>query len=208
MASKLKFLNLKNLLCVLTILSGCKNPCLKSNYVFKGTAQFYPEKDSIAVGDTIWFTSSVPVKNTDTISNQLVDYSNASNMITDIHFDPIEIYNPSYGAVDSFAFIVLTGALNKSKLDSTASESITYSEGNAYYQNSFAIIALKKGIYAVTIIDIENSYKKCANAYISLSLLNINTHQNYLKTIYYPGSPFGNDIPSVEKSHAYCFKVY
>lgn len=199
------------LLIIGVLMLGCGKICHHDHYGFKATAQFYPENDSIAVGDTIWFTSSVPVKNTDTISNQIINYGGASNFSTDINFnsieDPLKI-SEIEGAIDSFSFISMVGSLKENPFEPKGSLAISYSEGSVYYQNSFAFVALKKGIYAVTVVDIENSYKRCAKAYVSLTLSNINKHQEFLKITYYPGSPFGDTIPEIEQTHTYCFKVY
>ncbi len=167
----------------------------------------YPEKDSINVGDTIWFTSFIPVQMMDTIMNQIIDYSGASNFRTQINFDLVSFTNPTAGAVDSFEYVPMKGSISTNPLSPHAAKTVVYTEQNGNYELSFGLVALKKGIYVVTVIDIENSRKNCSDAYITLTLSNINKHQHYLETIFYPGSPWGDNIPLIEQTHSYCFKV-
>lgn len=168
---------------------GCRKKCINNHYDFHGTGLFYPEKDSIEVGDTIWCNSIIPMKNLDINSNQTIDYSGASNFATDINFNIINSNDPTIGAVDSFKYIPVNGDISTNLNSTHASKSVTYLEETDNYLLTFGIVALKKGIYVMTVVDIENSYKKCSKAYINFNLNNIDKHQYYLKEIYFSGSP-------------------
>ena len=188
--------------------NGCHKPCQKNNYRFNGLGMFTPEKDSLQIGDTIWYNSSVPNQLMDNNLNQLIDYSGATNFRSQINFGLVSFTNPTGGAVDSFVFIPIKGTISTNPLLPNAAKTVAYIEQNGKYELSFGFVAQKKGIYFVSVIDIGNSKKDCSDAIISLTLSNINKHQYYLNAIYFPGSPWGDSIPPIVQTHSYCFKVY
>lgn len=187
---------------------GCIKTCKSFHYKFNGDAIFYPEADSVKIGDTVWFNSKIPTQLVNQSNGQMVDYSNASNFATDFHITPISGVNPFAGGVDSFKFVPKAGVLGTNKLIPHAAKTLYYLEQDGFYQLLFGMVALRKGVYAAAIIDIQNSKKKCSDAFIAMSLSNTNKHQSYLQQIYYPGSPFGDTIPLIEQTHTYSFKVY
>ncbi len=186
---------------------GCKKPCRKNNYNFKGTGLFSPEKDSIKIGDTLFFSSIINNQLRDTSSNHVIDYSSATNFATQINFDVASLADILNGAVDSFAFVIGKGSVNTNSLSPHSAKTVSYIEENGNYKLSFGIVALKKGNYVITIIDIANSKKNCSNAYIALTVSNMDQHLYYLNAVYFPGSPWGNSIPPIIQTHSYCFKV-
>lgn len=194
-------------ICSFLIFFGCRKPCTKNHYEFNGTSIFSPEKDSINIGDTIWCNSTIPIKNLDTKSNQIIDYSGASNVRTQINFNTVNRSDPTIGSIDSFSFVIVKGDISSNANLTHASITVTYAEEKENYMLSFGIIALKKGIYVITEVDLQNSYKKCSDAYITTTLTNIFKHQHYLDSTYYPNSPYGNSIPVIIQTHSYCFKV-
>ena len=196
------------LLIALPYFLGCKKKCIKNHYNFNGTGIFSPEKDSIEIRDTVWFNSIIPEKSLDLNSNQIIDYSGASNFRTDINFDVASLADILNGAVDSFTFISNKGAVNTNPLTPQSSKTVSYMEENGNYQLSFGIVATKKGNYIITVIDIENSKKNCSDVYLTLTVNNADKHLYYLQAVYFPGSPWGNSIPPIIETHSYCFKVY
>src|SRR5665213_251006 len=65
--------------CIITLLSviGCGKNCKEVTYSFLMQESFSPEKDSIAVGDTVWIRSFHSATFQDLISNANVDFSNS-----------------------------------------------------------------------------------------------------------------------------------
>ncbi|MEP7229636.1 MAG: hypothetical protein ABI691_05260 [Ginsengibacter sp.] len=208
MATKRVLLVICSLIGLFLIFFGCRKPCTKNHYDFNGTSVFSPEKDGINIGDTIWFNSIISIKNLDTKSNQIIDYSGASNVSTQINFNTANSTDPTIGSIDSFKFIKGKGEISINTNFPQASMAVTYVEEKDNYLLSFGIIAIKKGVYVITEVDLENSYKKCSDAYVTITLNNINKHQHYLDSTYYPNSPYGNTIPLIVQTHSYCFKVY
>lgn len=173
--------------------SGCKKNCQHHKYNFNAAAIISPGDDSIRVGDTILFTSIIPNTLVNVSTNQSIDYSNAENMATDIHIVVPLIANPLSGAVDSFNFIAVTGALQTHLIIPHAAKSVLFTQINGNYVLTFKMVALKKGIYTIGMIDVENSRKNCSTAYINVPISNADKHQQYLQAVYYLGSPFGDN---------------
>jgi hypothetical protein len=189
-------------------LSSCRKPfCTHHQYEFAGTDSFSPEKDSINVGDTVWFRSSLPVQMVEVNTNQSVDWSRASGVVTQINFSSLSSGNPTIGAVDSFLFIPVKGNFSSNSTLPHAAKTAAFVEENGNYNLQFGIVAQKKGIYAITAVDIKNSKKNCSDADITLILGNGDSHQHYFGTVYYPGSPWGDVIQPIVQTHSYCFKV-
>lgn len=68
--------------CIITLLiaTSCGKDCLGSMYSFNTKAKVYPDKDSIAIGDTIWLEVNTPTSLPDITSGKTVDYSDAANL--------------------------------------------------------------------------------------------------------------------------------
>ena len=191
--------------------NGCKSVCIAGSVAINlngGIANFSPEKDSITVGDTLWFTASVPTQikykpgsATDSVYYNL---SGASDVTAEMHFNAIPQKATLTNAVDSFIYIKRAGNFSPNKLTPHGSEVISFIEQNGNYEFSFGLIAQKKGFYCLTVIDIYQAKKKCDQISVSIMVKNAITHLYYLKNLYYNGGP----IDSYSQTHSYCFKVY
>ena len=194
---------------ILMATMSCHKLCVPRKFNFSGgVASVLPGKDSIRVGDTLWFNSSLPVNykyldnNSDSVAYNL---SNATNVITDIHFTSIIGIQNAIGGVDSFSSVLPTkGNVQKNPLAPTFAKTISYTQENNSYNFSFGIIALKKGIYCLTIIDIYQAMKNCDKISVDIVTNNMDNHLHYLKDIYYGGGT----IDPIDSTHSYCFKVY
>ena len=191
------------------ILQSCHKLCVPAKFSFAGgTANVQPNKDSIRVGDTLWFTTSLPLNykylgnNSDSANYNL---GGATNVVTDIHLTSLIRANTPLGAIDSFLFTPpITGSIKAHSLIPDAAKIITYSQSANTYDFSVGIIAQKKGIYCLTIIDIYQAMKNCDKISVDIITNNMDNHLHYLKDIYYGGGP----IYSIDSTHSYCFKVY
>ena len=193
----------------LIVLISCHKLCITSQYNFNGgVANIFPDKDSIHIGDTLWFSSSIPVnlKYTSGNSSDSIYYSlsGAKNMITDFHLTTPLGINSQVGAIDSFSFISIKGSIQLNPLIPHAGKTISYVEEGANYLVTFAIVAQKKGVYFLNIIDIYQAEKKCDKISVVIMMNNADNHLHYLKDIYYGGGP----INPLDSTHSYCFKVY
>jgi hypothetical protein len=188
---------------------ACHKPCLPAKYSFTGgTASVFPDKDSIQIGDTLWFATSLPLTYkywNGGADSSVYNLSGATNVATDIHLTALIGPNQLVGAIDSFLFTPATkGSYRTHSLIPQAGKTITYAQGSNSYDFSFGIIAQKKGIYCLTIIDIYQAMKNCNKISVVVEMKNTDSHLHYLRDIYYGG---GN-IDQVDLTHSYCFKVY
>ncbi|HEY1872636.1 MAG TPA: hypothetical protein VGG71_16360, partial [Chitinophagaceae bacterium] len=101
------------------VIMGCHKLCPPRQFSFTGdVANVLPDKDSIRIGDTIWFSSSIPVNykywgGSDSVSYNL---SGAKNVATDIHLTTLVVPHEPIGAIDSFLFVVKRGAMKLNPL--------------------------------------------------------------------------------------------
>lgn len=190
---------------------GCRD-CSPGNennriYVKGGGAIVTPDSDSIQVGDTLWLNSVIPAKLTEIYSNgdsSKIDLNGASNMTTQLEFlSLVGINNNPVGALDSFNFIYDRGSFSPvpQVLHSDKVASYLYQNGN--YIFSLGIIAQKKGIYYLAVLN-SAAQKRCAFVTIETHMKNLDSHLYYLKDTYYGGGA----ISPADSIHAYCFKVY
>ena len=198
---------------ILFAICGCHKLCSPANYrLAGGISIFSPVKDSIHIGDTLWFSCSFPAnskfKNLNDNDSINLNLSKASNVITDIHVSAIPKRDTITDALDSFIFINGKGAIYVNHLAPHTAETITFIEENNKYQSSWGIVAQKKGIYVITIIDMYQIEKSCIKASLTIPITDsIDKHLYFLNEIYFPGSRYEQGIPGYELTHDYCFKV-
>ena len=193
------------------LLQSCRGLCTPSQQSLTGgKAIVFPDVDSIKIGDTLWFNASIPTqikyKPGNTIDSATYNLSGASNVTTDIRISALKGQTLQTGAVDSFEYALIKGKVEPSSISYAASyaKTVSFKEENGNFVLSFGMIAKKKGIYLLSIIDIYQAEKKCANISVTVLQSSIDSHLHYLQDIYYGGQP----IAQIDRDHAYCFKVY
>jgi hypothetical protein len=167
---------------------------------------FYPQRDSIQVGDTIYFLShsSTHLKNLSTGQN--IDYSKSVNFGTAIGAIELSTPNTQIGAVHDFTWVQIKGKVftDSSIPSPDIVKQAFFAEENGQYVLSFAIVALKKGLFSFSVADMPDVVKNCDRAGIGIKITNSDNHLYYLKETYYGGGT----IASIDSTHNYCFKVY
>ena len=187
--------------------AGCKKKCFPMHYDFAiDTTFFYPELDSIAIGDTLFFRSETSNQLSNLADGKKIDYSNSPNFGAIIGFTELIGLNQTNGAVDDFTIIPNKGKIyTDSNVPSpTRVKQVIFAEENRKYILSFALIPNKKGIYSLGTGDMPSVIKNCDRSAISMNITNTNSHLHYLQDIYYGGGP----ISPLDLTHSYCFKVY
>ncbi len=213
MASK-KNLSIITISILLNLIIGFHKRCIPRNFTLTGgISNFVHGKDSVLIGDTLWFNSSFPV-NLKYLSaggndSSVINLSGASNVATDIHFNAIPKKDTITEALDSFILIPQKGEIKVNSLSSRNTETITFKEEQSNFVVSFGIIAQKRGIYCITILDLYQVMKNCTKASVTIPINStINQHLNFLDSVYFAGSRYENTIPDYELTHDYCFEVY
>ena len=213
MDSKIKIL-LTTATVLAIVVSNCGKRCISESYALTGgISTFFPDRDSISVGDTLWFSTSFPVKLKYAASSSsdsgVVDLSGATNVGTDIHIIAFPKKNLYTGALDSFIIVPLTGTAGVNPLAADAAETVNLQELQNNFVSVVGLVAQKKGVYCIQIIDIYQAMKNCTKASVTLPISNlINQHLNYLDSVYFPGSRYEPSISSFDLTHDYCFTVY
>jgi len=185
---------------------SCHKPCNEPNYSFMVDESFFPQKDSINVGDTIFILSSFNKELTDTTTKKAIKFSNAENLVTALIISDISKFRDTQrGAIDSFSYFNLVGSIfTPTNTDTLSVKQLTYIETSSTYEIKIALIARKAGIYIFTIPDNPDVFRrnqpKCGTA--NFEILNRNTQQHlYL---------FENILGSLSRydsTHSYCVKV-
>lgn len=193
---------------ILLFNSGChKFLCTRHYYSFSiDTTLLYPLKDSIAVGDTIYFLSRTSTHLKDLSTGQSIDYSKSVNFGTAIGATELSMPNTQRGAVDDFKWIPIRGKVftDNSIPSSDVVKQGIFAEENGQYILAFAIVPTRRGIFSLSVADMPDVVKDCDHAGITMKLTTTDNHLHYLKETYYGGGP----IASIDSTHIYCFKVY
>jgi hypothetical protein len=184
---------------------GCGKNCKEAKYFFLMQESFSPEKDSIAVGDTIWVNSSHSTTFQDMYSHATVDFSNSQigSNIRILNFP--DTSQTVIGAVYDFDIIKIYGNEVDSNNIPTENKGFYYEEINGNYLLKLGFIAKKKGIYGISLgnsIGVIQRKGGCEKATIEIDNTNANTHLYYYENFF----PDGNTSVYTEE-HVYFFKV-
>jgi len=188
MVINIKLTTVATLICAATVsCNGCKDILgCESSYKFQLDCRVSPNKDTISRGDTVWIQISSPVVFTDQISGEQIDYSNASNLGTDIGFQklissaPVQVAN----AVSDFNFVLRTGIeINSSNPE--GDKNYLINEVSNKYVFNLGIIAKDTGTFRFFLsssVNVEQSGKPCPKA--DFDIIMVQTNQHYYL---YPG---------------------
>ena len=203
--------DLKNIILFLSIFIfltslGCGKNCKEAKYSFLMQETFSPEKDSIAVGDTLWVNSSHSTSFTDLNSQEEVDFSNSQigSNIRILNFP--DTSQTVIGAVNDFDIIKIYGNETGNDNIPTENKGFYYQEINGNYIFKLGFIAKKKGVYGISLgndFGIVQRKGGCEKATIEIDNANTNTHLYYYEN-FFPGDP----VSQYTIRHAYFFKVY
>jgi hypothetical protein len=194
--------------CIAIILSstGCGKNCKDAKYSFSMQESFFPENDSIAIGDTLWVSSSHSTTFRDLISNANVDFSNSQigSSIRILNFP--DTSKSVAGAVYDFNIIKTYGSEIGNDNIPTENKGFFYEEINNNYILKLGFIAKQKGIYGISLgnsIGIIQRKGSCEKATIEIENSNTDIHLYYYEN-FFPGEP----VSDYTKTHVYFFKVY
>lgn len=194
---------------VITSLTGCGRNCAETTFTFQTGIRAYPDKDSIRVGDTIWYEATIPTNLADVATKQTVNYAGASNLGTVFSMQKLiggSISDPgTTPAAGDFKYILVTGR-DVSNSFFERNREYLFTEINNQYLFKLGIVAIKKGIYLSAIDNSRNVYRntdKCTKASYFINFINTKQHL-YL----YQNNRPGYKIEGLELTNTYCFKVY
>jgi hypothetical protein len=161
--------------------------CEKNVYGFSMGITAYPDKDSVKVGDTIWFDINEPTTLNNGQTGNMVDYSGAANLGCVVNFDRLSAANEfTEGSAGKFQILLNKGIQTRS-IDSSFAREYLFREENKFYLFEIGIIPKDTGTYRILFSDAANVYRKkdnCTKAVFYLLFKNTDQH--------YPLNPFYN----------------
>ncbi len=131
-------------------LISCHKLCNEPNHNFSVTESFYPETDSISIGDTLFLMCIIPKMEEDTETKMIVNFSNLGNLGDDLIISDISKFNMQRNAGDSFSYINVEGAIHSDQYDA---KQLSFSETDSTYRLKVGLVALKAGLYIFTVPD-------------------------------------------------------
>jgi hypothetical protein len=188
--------------------SSCVRNCVDENYSFAINNSFYPDKDTISIGDTIWMEVDAPTTNMDLMRQQPVDYSGAANLGTAISFlkllpGSIEMSNAIESAHD-FKLVLVEGRQVDNPFVNKVREFL-FTERDAHYHFKLGMIPTSSGDFIIDASNSAGTYRKqnkCTKAGFEITISNTDQHLY----IYQNARP-GYEISGYEQTHIYCFHV-
>ena len=186
---------------MVTTFSTCKKKfgCDEIVYDFQIGVKAHPDQDSINIGDTIWLEVNTPTTLKDTVSNKIIDYSDAANLGSAIGFAKFLNKDSVVFAANSFDYILLQGqSVNNPNI--TKIREYLFIQENSNYLFKLAVIPKEVGIYLIGFSDADNVYRKsdkCTKAFFKINFIQTNQHY-YLNPNYQAGTI---------QSNSYYFKV-
>ena len=191
---------------VLLLSARCGKPCKEAQYQFFMQEIFYPEKDSMLVGDTLFLSSSHSTTFKDTLSNSLINFNDA-NLGTNLRILRFPDNSTTVvGGINDFNIITLHGMPSGNDNIPEENKGFYFEEKDNNYLLNLAFVPKQKGIYAISLGNSLGTIQRgqsCVKADIEIANANINNH-----LYFYQNWRPGYVISNYEKTHMYCLKVY
>ncbi len=183
-----------------------ESACKEIKHQFRGSFKVSPDIDSIRIGDTIFLESRIPYILTDQLTNEIVEFKNASNISVSVSIDKLLAGNNSIGCVNCFELKPMPGTSIPMNISPDRNTHYAFVKTDTGYHLKLAIIPKQIGSFCIGTSDAGDAYPdgdRCRKALFHFRFENTNQHLYlYLQTR--PGY-----TPSqYEIDHLYCFKVY
>lgn len=166
--------------------------CANTRYGFELPIVAHPDKDSILIGDTIWFEVKGSTTLRDISSGEIIDYSDAANLGIAISFSALSPEGEfTINSVYSFDYILNKGTqLTKGDRNGLANQ-YRFAEENKSYVLNLGIIPKLAGTYSIVFSNASNVARnsdKCTKAGFTLNFQNTDQHY-YLAPGFDPNGP-------------------
>ena len=201
----MKYLITVLIIIVLLSETGCGKGCVEAQYNFNMQEVFYPERDSILIGDTLFIEASHSTTFNDTLTNKLIDFS-GSNIGGSLRVLRLpDSSTIAVGGMNDFNILVLKGSAVGNDYIPSENKEFVFGESNNNYDLKIGFVAKQKGLFLMSLGNSLGIIKKrggCEKANILITNANINNH-----LFFYENWLHSNLISKYEKTHIYCFKV-
>ncbi len=186
---------------IILFFNACHRPCNEPDYNFSVTESFFPEQDSINVGDTLFLTSIIPKAETDINTRMIIDFSSLGNLGDNLVISDISKFNTQRDAADSFSYFNVHGKIYSSQY---GAKQLTFEETDSAHFLKVGLIALKKGLYILTVPDIPGVYRtghvKCGRGNFEILNSNVDKHLYLFENMW-------GQLSNYDSLHSYCIKV-
>jgi hypothetical protein len=183
-------------------IGSCGKPCHEPDHNFRIFDSFFPEKDSIKIGDTLFFTCIILKMETDIDTHVLINFSNLDNLGNNLIVSDISKFNQQRNAADSFSFFNVYGEIYS---DQYSAKQLKFEESDTSYSLKVGLIALKAGRYIFTLPDAPGIYRKghlkCGRGNFEILNSNVDKHLYLFENIW-------GQLSTYDSLHSYCIKVY
>lgn len=184
---------------------SCGKTCREASYSFAMSEIFYPEMDSIAVGDTIWVTSSHSTIFKDSITGTNVDYSGSSIGLT-LRLLNLTNATQLIGGFPNFATVIINGSAVGGDNLPAENKAVYYQQSNNFNLLKVLFVAKEKGLFGISLGNsgaIRRKGHDCESATIEVANSNNDTHYKYYEMLFPNGK-----ISDYEKKHVYYVLVH
>jgi hypothetical protein len=183
---------------------NCTKPlgldCAKTVYNFEITVKGNPGKDTLVIGDTLWFELNSPTQLKDTKDNSIVNYSGAANLGSAVNFRALSNAKEyTIEAVNKFGYFLKEGLQLRATNDNIE---YNFNEKNNRFVFLLGVLPKEKGTYRILFSNAANVYRnndQCTKAAFVINIENSDRHP-YLNSFYTGGTyPPGGDYYFVVK---------
>lgn len=166
--------------------STCKKNilgCVVSEYSFQISPKYYPDKDTISIGDTLWFEFNSPDSFADNISGKVVNYANADNLGFYMGFAELVGTNPVQydGVVSKFSFKLISGMQvpNRLPITDTIEKSFLIKDIGGRYWFKMGIVPNSIGTFRFNLgnpVGVTKNGNSCPKADFTMNITQTNQH--------------------------------
>ena len=169
--------------------------CTEQKYSFNLPIVAYPDKEEVAISDTLWFEMKHSVLLMDHLTEEIVNYSGAANLGSAINFSKLNDTIFSEKSVAKFDYILEKGVDLGRSLDPERLKEYRFVEEDGYYLFKLGIVPKEPGIYLVLFSSAKNVYRhkdECTKASFEMAFFNTDQHYT-LNPNYRGGNLVGRD---------------
>lgn len=193
----------KNLLIAFILFTGLVSLQFQCNkrigcgsvFSFEMGIRTYPDKETIAIGDTIWLEVNEPTTLTDVQTVREINFSGAANLGSLLSFHELSSSNQfTEHAAAKFDYVLQKGK-NSRSIDPSFERNYLFSEEGNRYLFKLGIVAKEKGTFRLFFSNAANVYRendRCTKASFTLNFKNTNQHYP-LSPTYQGGTLVGGD---------------
>lgn len=140
----------------------CKKDCVSANYAFKIGVKATPNLDSILVGDTIWLDINEPVTLQDIGSGNQVNFSNATNLGSNMGFQEVLSATQFRNAANDFSYKLISG-IETANTNPQLYREYLFNEQNGRYLFKLGVVPQAVGVYRVVFGNAANVVRNNSN---------------------------------------------